>query len=750
MQLSKNNLFISILAFMLIVNLLVIFNLNQFYIRAILVFIFIITIPGLLIMLCLKIRNISFWEYFVYTIGLSVSFIMFAGLAVNWILPWLNITDKPLSLWPILICFDTILLALWLVAYKRNYDLKLDIRFPKFSWLDRIFILWALCFPFMAVVGAFLLNNHGTNIVTMTMLGMIALYVLLIVIFRDKLNENVFPWALWMIGLSLLLSGWMRSWYLTGIDNSLEYYIFELTSLNGFWSINYYRNAYNAMLSLNILPIIINSLSLDDIRNYFIFKFFFQIIVSTLSIILFVYFNKIFNKTISFLSVIFFVSLPMFYSGTSLGIRQQIAFLFLGLILLILFSKEILHKIKSLFFIIFGFAMIVSHYSTAYIALTILIIFTILSYLQNKILNNNSRKPRISLVILVILVIGGFLWYIQITPTGYGVINFLSDSTKNMNNIFKEDLQVGNQGIIGNFLIISSQQNSQAILNEYVNVSTIDSSQKDFIKPMMVSPYGSGVSINKINLFMINTKFYTEFFSRIILVLGAIILLLFRNRAKNYIIDEENFSIYKWLSLLTLLIGGIFIVLPFFSVSYDLSRFYNQIILIVAPLTILGFLIISDTNKKKNLFYFIISLFIIFYFLNIGGLFLTFNNNPEVSMRFANYGREYSYYSLHRGEEYSLSWITNKKDINEIRTDSKIRSRSLFLVGPDKKLEVIPSILTTDLNKGKIFLSGYNNKINNFAWISYKSYWMPINLPTQFLNNNKNKIYNNGGSEIFK
>ena len=94
MHLTRSKIFYGILAFLLIVNLLVIFNIDYFYIRAILAFIFIVTIPGLLIMLIFKIREVGFWEYLVYTIGLSIAFIMFAGLVVNWTLPFLHITDK--------------------------------------------------------------------------------------------------------------------------------------------------------------------------------------------------------------------------------------------------------------------------------------------------------------------------------------------------------------------------------------------------------------------------------------------------------------------------------------------------------------------------------------------------------------------------------------------------------------------------------------------------------------------------------
>src|SRR4030043_263318 len=139
MILTRNKLILGISYFLLIVNLLALLDLEFFYIRAILVFVFLITVPGLLIMLCFKIRNIRFWEYLVYTVGLSVAF----------------------------------------------------------------FIIIPFTFPFLAVIGAFILNNHGPNYVSMALLGAIAVYVLLVVIFRDKLNKNVYPWALYMIGLSL-------------------------------------------------------------------------------------------------------------------------------------------------------------------------------------------------------------------------------------------------------------------------------------------------------------------------------------------------------------------------------------------------------------------------------------------------------------------------------------------------------------------------------------------------------------------
>lgn len=382
MNLTKNKIFFGILTFLLIVNLLIIFNLNQFYIRAVLGFIFLITIPGLLIMLMMKIRGVGAWEYLVYVVGLSVSFIMFGSLAVNWILPWLNITDKPLSLLPILICFNVFLLGFWIVAYIRNKKLLLEIKSPKLNLTNRIFFVVPMLFPILSILGAFLLNNHGTNILTMIMLGGIVVYVFFLVILREKLNPNIYPWVLWMMGLSLLLMLSLRSWYLGGFDITREYYTLQLTKENFYWGMSNFKNAYNTCLSITILPTIFHSLL--KINDQYIFKLFFPMIFSFFPIILYLFLSKSINKVYSFISAIFFLSWPFFIDPMVSLARQEIAFIFFGLMLLVLFTKEINPILKKVLFLIFGASMIVSHYSTSYVALALFTLTYVLTFFYKK------------------------------------------------------------------------------------------------------------------------------------------------------------------------------------------------------------------------------------------------------------------------------------------------------------------------------------------------------------------------------
>lgn len=379
--LTRINICIGLFLFLLITNLLVIFNVDFIYLRQILGFLFLISVPGLILMLCFKIRKVGFWEYLVYTVGLSIAFIMFAGLIVNWTLPWLGITNQPLSLYPILICFDIFLIILGIVAFKRNKDFKpKDFTIPKLNALNIIFFTIPMIFPVLAILGAFLLNNHGTNILTMIMFGGISVYVLLLVIFKKKLSKNIYPWAVLMIGLGILLSWWLRSWYVSGVDSTLEFLVFQLTKENSFWAIGNYRNAYNAMLSLTILPTVISVLT--DINDHFIFKLLFQSLFSFVPLITFLIFKKISKKNlIIFFGSLFFVIQTYFIA---IQMRQAIAFIFFSLLVLIIIEDRSQAIKSKLFFIIFGFSMVVSHYSTSYIALAVLFLIKIVYWIYKK------------------------------------------------------------------------------------------------------------------------------------------------------------------------------------------------------------------------------------------------------------------------------------------------------------------------------------------------------------------------------
>lgn len=773
--LTREYLFIGLLLFMLITNILVEFDLNFLYLRQILGFLFLIIVPGLLVMLCLKIRNINPWEYLVYTVGLSVSFIMFAGLAINWALPWLHITDKPLSLWPILISFDIFLLIFTFIAYLRNKDLTLLSlfpfdeykrepyskfrfipKFPKFTWLDRIFIIIPMFFPFMAVIGAFLLNNHGTNIATMIMLSAIAIYVLMLVLFRDKFNENVYPWAILMISLSLLLSFSIRSWYISGWDISQETYVFRLTIDKGIWSIENFRDAYNSCLSLSILPAIIKLFTSLNIQ--IIFKLFFQIIFIFHSLTIFLIFRRYILAILAFIASFLYFGTGYFNLWFYALIRQEIAFLFFGLMLLVLFSKEINPTLKRILFIIFGFSMIVSHYSTSYIALALFLFTYTLTFFYKKWENRRIKKGKLKpqdkqefyltgLIILFLLMFA-FLWLSQLTKASEGLVYTVKTTIDNLGNSFSYDLKQSSikSALFGNS---GTRVYTDKELNDYINeTKSFFKSPNSYLEQQtqVYSPkiIGKEIIYSK-NRYLISFLFYLYNFIKYSIILSFILgsLFIYLNRKK--ICDKE----FSFMIILSVILMFLIILLPFISKAYNFERLFQQCLIFLSFSSIIFFRK-TFKNYEKIFFFFVILVYLGYSLFNLGFLLPLSGGDPTLNLY--NRGVVYNTLYSHNQEIISINWFNKNNQTNIVYMDpySELKFYSFGdpMINKDKK--VIPFLMS----KSSYVYSNYANKIKKVNYWDAREKFnngvLPFNFPTEFLNDNKNKIYNNGGSEIFR
>ena len=214
--------------------------------------------------------------------------------------------DKPLSLIPLLICLDAFLLFFWITAYLRNKFFLFKIVIPKLDRLNIVFFIVSIIFPILSFLGTTILNNHGPNYLTLTMLGGVVVYVFFIVLYKDKLKGSIYPWAILMISIALLLMYSFRSWHVSGFDIHQEYQMFQLTKENFYWSMaNFPGHAYNACLSITILPTIL--ISFLNINDEYIFKLVFQIVFSFVPVIIFLFLRRYSIKIFAFLASFFFI-----------------------------------------------------------------------------------------------------------------------------------------------------------------------------------------------------------------------------------------------------------------------------------------------------------------------------------------------------------------------------------------------------------------------------------------------------------
>lgn len=400
--------------------------------RQIIGFIYLSFIPGILLVRILKIHKINGIEVLSISVGLSLTTLMFTGLIINTIFPPLGIL-RPISIIPLISSLSAIVLFLCMLCYKidnafddpGSYDIKNALSLP---------VLFLCIIPFMAIFGTYLMNLYNNNILIVLLLAAISLIVILICF--DIIPINFYPLAVFIISISLLYHKSLISMYLVELgDTSFEYWTVRSLVMNSIWNPAEFGNL-NAMLSLVFLLPIYSIVLAEDI---WLFKIIFPLLFSLVPLALYQVYQKQTNAKIAFLSCFFFVSVFSFY-GTLLGaIRQQLAELFLVLLILIIINKNIKKIKRSILFICFSVSLIVSHYGLTYIyMLSFIIALSILAFYESPIkmkladlfqinstketsdkelcpIFSNFSSRMINSNLLFIFIICSLIWYINIS-----------------------------------------------------------------------------------------------------------------------------------------------------------------------------------------------------------------------------------------------------------------------------------------------------------------------------------------------
>ena len=193
------------------------------------------------------------------------------------------------------------------------------------------------------------------------------------------------------------------------------------------------------------------------------------------------------------------------------------------------------------------------------------------------------------------------------------------------------------------------------------------------------------------------------------------------------------------------------IVLPFSSIDHDLTRIYQQVLIILSLPAVLGCFVIFKFFKKENLETFAVLSVFLFYFLFMSAFIPQIVGGPQDSSRqLNNFGRGYDEFYVHKSEIKSAIWLFKESNnYDKIYIDGRAGSR-LWLVTNINTNRIIGSVLPSTMDKKAYVYSSYTNTIKKRAFVTYKGEVINYNFPTEFLNQNKNKIYNNGESELFK
>ena len=682
--------FILLVSILLLTDLIIFLNIP--ILRPILGFLYFTIIPGLLILHILKLNKIEFIKKFVLSVGLSVAFLIFTGLLVNSFYPLIL---KPLSLAPILLSFNIILIILAFIAYIRNkddFDTK-DIFNFELNLKNKLTspLLFSILFPFMAVFGNYLMNTQGNNIILLAMLFLIPFYVVIVVFLEDRIPKSTYPMAIIMIGISLLLMHALTSNYINGRDIHLEYYVFRLTTNNLHWDIFNYQHAYNACLSVAILPTLYKLLL--GMEGLYLFKTVYPLFGAVTPLVCYIIFKKYIDEKYAFLTSFFFMAQTPFIYTLQSATCTELAMLFFALAILIFFDDAIDKLNKKILFLIFMFSVVVSHYTTSYIFFIMIFVLWLGSI--KKISESNKNYITTTIVVLLFALI--FFWYSQVTITPFNDASlYVKNTFINLGNFFVEEMR---------------EQSGTAIFGYGV---------KGISRWIVLIVQDITIAFITIGLFSLIRNYKETRFD------------------KEYII----------LMLISFGLMVAMVIVPYVSIAYGVYRTYQLGLITLAPMFVIGGTTIFRYINLRRFGLFVIMIVLILQFFCATYIVDQAFGNP-LSDDLNRAGDKYGEYHIFDSEVIGSRWLS------EHGTDSRIFSDYMGYTRILMAYNTKPDIKRMFFEENKTIKNGYiylrhTNIINGKIYPT--SYYTDISDITVYphLFMGKSKVYVNGGCLVYK
>ena len=678
-------------------------------------FIYLTLVPGFLILRLLRINDKVNLETLLYSVGLSLSFLMFTGALINFLYPLIGIT-KPISEIPLLATFTIIVSCLCIVCYLRDKDYSINLSI-KTQQIFSPSLLLLILLPFLAVLGAYLLRVYNIN--TLLLFLLVIISTIPVLVGFDRLPEGEYPLAIWVVSLSLLAHTGLAN-----VSSVRETVMPGIIVAKNVWNPSTY-GTHNALLCNTVLhPIFSILLNINNIvwelriTNILIFSF--------IPLIMYVTFEAIANKKIAFLSSSLFTYMFPFYAALPFCSRTGFALLFLAFLSLLIVDKSIKRVNKSILSIIFAFSLITSHYGTSYMFM-FSAMFAFLLLLSKKLLYKDNTAAILASPTFVSLYTAlSISWYMYISSSSnlIWLVSFGKHVASSLNELFTPE---------------SSNVIYSLTIREWASI-TVEILKYLYI--IVATFIGIGIFVSLYECLIKKKKDFPD----------------------EYL--AFSLSFFEILAFTLLPVGTQSSMKPFFISS-----------VVVAPFCIFGLkAILNNLSKLSELFnnrfkmndryvltYF--SLFLLIFLIFNGGIFSEVIPNDYSPNALINkehikegsniYAKEYLYRNCYIPIYNVFGWdwiIRNKDETGKIyldwalsRTVLKVTWATWSFLKAGSPPSTGPLLKDQQPEEGYILL-GYHNIADGIVIEQQLTDSFSIR---ELQLSNKNKIYDNGGSEIY-
>ena len=744
LKIGHKERFVFIISILLLTNLTIL--LDTPFIRQVIGFLLLTLLPGLLILQILKLDKIDFLEKVILAWGLSISFLMFFGLLLSNLLFLLGY-ETPLSITPLLISLNLTFILLIIMGYKTNKEaFSFAILNLNLNTSEKLFLIVPCLFPALSIFGMHIMNTTDSNIILMFLLFLIPIYVAFVCFFNHSFPKRIYPVVIYLISISLLLLLSLRSDHLIGMDVHTEYYYFLATLENSRWSVLGYTTL-DACLAISLLPTIYQLLL--NMPTEFLYKILPSLIYSASPLVIYVISKKYVGESYAFLASCFYMFQSIFL-WTEYNARANIAMLFFAFAMLTLFNDKINPLQKKVLFIIFMASCVVSHYSTTYIFFFVMVGTLIgIEALSKKY----TFKKIISSKIVILFFIMIFFWYSQVTEGAFDQgVNFIEKTFKSLHEFFVVETRGSGQALLGKDIEQKGIPHKIEFVLTWLTFAYIGIGVITLIRRYKEASFPE-LKFEKPHF--LKDKFEIVYFVITLMCCGLLVAVItFPHIGKGYGLGRLYPLAITILSVF-FVIGGVMI-----------TKYLNQIVTVLRGTTSIR----RQSSRAKRVLdaeveevrspimknvsqvwvYLIILLVLIPYFFCTTGIMYNMFGYPR-AITLNSEGEGYDNMYVHDQDSYGAKWVGthHEKDL-EIYGDTQGRIRLKSQTKPSdavKSRSLISPLIQGWRFKGYLYL-WYRNVVHGELIDSKGEIYNMTDYSDTFIE--KNRLYDNGGSEVWK
>jgi uncharacterized membrane protein len=709
-----------------------------------------------------------------YSLGAVLLLALLGGLGLNTVLPPLGVS-RPLDPFPVAALGDAITVALYL--FRRRNPAR-----P--SWRQclasvgpvggRITAGAGACVA-LAVLGANRLNNGAGGQVSLIALGGILVLAFLLLRCRHRLQDEMICVTIYLLSLALLLMTSLRGWYVTGHDIQTEYLAFQLTYSRAHWDIGSFSNAYNACLSITILPTELAQVT--HVFNPYVFKVFFQLMFAVCPVLGYTIARRYYPNWISIMAVVYFIGFPTFFTDMPFLTRQEMAFLFVCPAILAMTHRQWGLRRRRLALIAACLGMELSHYSTMYLFLGALAVAWLAEsggrWMPQRWRRTASAEPSMAgaaagdsrtlsigaILTATVIAVG---WGGAATGTIGGAV---ADASAVASSLIGKTAGVWS-GDVAYGLLPGSRPSAQSLLNgyrhqtmwqragpasaAYLPASLVGRYRTPAVTGLQAMPLtaagrllaAANIPVDGLNAAMRQAAARGE---QLFTIIGLTAILFVRRGRR------QPGREYLCLCLGSVVMVALITVLPDLSADYDVLRAFQESLLVIAPVLVAGSCLAFRPLGESRAIRAAAAVGVALFASTIGFVPQILGGYPA-QLSLNNSGEDYNTYYTHPQEVAAVNWLSSQPGVLPAGVQAENVTDRFAFTSPGRVSgqQVIADIYPTLIRPSSWVILGYSTIHTGQASVFYEGNLISYAYPVGILQASKNLVYNDGGAEIYR